>query len=86
MDFVRRQCGAARIYELADALSVQVSKREDESQLTKEAISTSNVELQTVISHILAGEGGKAERALRAHIKRVGKLVLASMPAGVRAR
>ncbi|WP_428410524.1 GntR family transcriptional regulator [Hyphococcus sp.] len=86
MDLLRRQSGAARIGELAEAPSVQISKRENESQLTKDAIASSNEEMQGVISHILAGEGQKAERAMRAHVKRIGKLVLESMPVTARAR
>lgn len=84
IDLLRKQSGAVRIGELADAPSVQISKRENESQLTKDAISASNDEIQSIIEHVLAGDGGKAERAMRGHLRRVGKLVLENMPTGAR--
>ncbi len=83
-EMLRKESGVARLCEAAEPLSLQISKRESESQLASDAISTSNDEMQTIVTHILAGEGAKAERAMRAHIKRVGKVVLESMPASVR--
>lgn len=73
-------CGADRIRELAERLGLQVSKRENESQLAKESLAASHRELQAVVDYILAGEPSKAERAMRAHIRRIGKAVLAGMP------
>ena len=72
-------CGADRVRELAQRLALQVSRREIESQLAKEALAASHEELQAVVDHILAGEASKAERAMRAHIRRIGKAVLAEM-------
>ncbi|MFC2950655.1 GntR family transcriptional regulator [Marinicaulis aureus] len=86
IELLRRESGVARICELVNAPSLQISKRENESQLTKDAIAESNDEMQIIVSHVLAGEGRKAERTMRAHIKRIGKLVLESMPIDARIR
>ncbi len=81
LGFLRKESKAARLYEVAAPLSLQISKRENDSQLSKTAISISNEELQDIVSHILDGKAAKAERMMRSHIKRIGKAVLANMRA-----